>query len=129
MIIDHQYGYSKHSKINQSILTIFGQFTSHRTSAVFSPTTFKTRPRVPDGTNKPSIPGTCTACRVSRMWWPSSAGKSLLISNKDDIPTDLSRKVYLSKNCTHKKDYQQLKKKNAPLNLRDQLQCHTHSNI
>lgn len=89
-------------------MTIFGQLTSHRTRAVLSPTTFKIWPRVPAGINKPSIPGTRTACRASTIWATSSGCESLLISNKDDIPTDLSRKLYLLKICIHKKGYQQM---------------------
>lgn len=88
---------------------ILRQFTSHRTRAVFSPTTFKTSPRVPAGTNKPSIPGTCTGCCATTIWLALAACESLLISNKDDIPTDLSRKEYLLENCIHEKGYQQLK--------------------
>lgn len=70
-------------------------FTSHRTRAVFVPINFKICPRVLLGISRPSTPGICNGTRVSTIWDAASTRESLVISNKDEMPTDLSRKVYL----------------------------------
>ena len=69
--------------------------TSQRTRTVFPPTTFKTCPRVLQGIKSPSIPGTSNGSWVSTNSGMRSTEVLLLISNKDDIPTDLSRKLNL----------------------------------
>ena len=69
--------------------------TSHRTRAVFAPINFKICPRVLLGISRPSIPGICNGTRVSTIWDVASTKESLVISNKDEMPTDLSRKLYL----------------------------------
>ena len=84
---------------NKQIISHKGEnfclFTSHRTRAVLPSITFKTWPRVWLGIINPSTPGTCSGTRVSIIWEMLSTKESLVISNKDDMPTDLSRKLYL----------------------------------
>lgn len=71
--------------------------TSHRTRPVFSLIILRILPRVLLGITKPSRPGICNGREVSAIWEASSVGESLVISNKVDTPTDLSRKLYLRK--------------------------------
>ena len=85
----------KNKEINKADHSVNDPITSHRTRAVFGLTNFRICPRLLLGISKPSIPGTCNGMRVSTIWDIESTKELSLISNKEETPTDLSRKLYL----------------------------------